>query len=698
MIQTMISLLSRYRNWLFPLFLIVATFVAYLPAWHGGFIWKDDEFILHNPNLNFWEGLYRVWFKTTVQYYPLTYTTFWIEYHFWGMNPLGYHLVNIAFHVLDALLLWRVLLRLRVPGAWLAAAIFALHPINVETVAWIVERKNTLSTFFFLCSILAALKFWLPAETEAQGSPGSRAPLTDWKFFWLSFGLFVCALFSKTTTIPLPAVILLLVWWKRGRISVRDVGPCVPFVVAGIAVGLITHHVEQNLGAGGKEFHFSLIARLLLAARNFWFYLGKLAWPHPLMFVYPRWSIHVSSAFAWLALLALVVLAVILWLRRNGPWGRPIFVAMAYFAGLLFLMLGFFNIFFFLYSFVSDHFVYLACMGPFALIAAGVTLVFRGKPGVVSCGYLTICGFLLALLAALTWNQSRAYADAEALWRDTIAKNPDAFLARNNLGDLLIQRGQVDAAIDQYRKSVVTYPEQGIFHNLGNALLSRGHVAEARQVFQMELQANPDSASAWADFGNACLQTGRTRDAIQYLQKAWQKTPKDAMVCYNLGNAYRQNNQLDLAIQYWQKAVELEPYFPMANNNLANAMVFMRRIPEAIQHWERALTAQPDLVQAQVNLAWVLATCPDPSLRDGSNALALAERANQLTGGANPMALRVLAAAFAENGQYPEAIAAAQRGLQMAPAKSGLASSLQSQLKFYQGHQPYRDQALAMKH
>ncbi|MGH8023691.1 MAG: tetratricopeptide repeat protein, partial [Limisphaerales bacterium] len=296
-----------------------------------------------------------------------------------------------------------------------------------------------------------------------------------------------------------------------------------------------------------------------------------------------------------------------------------------------------------------------------------------------------------------TLNQSHAYADAETLWRDTIAKNPGAFLARNNLGDLLIQRGQIDAAIAQYKKSVAIHPDQGVFHNLGNALLSRGRISEAWQVFQMELKYDPGSASAWADFGNACLQTGRTGEAIQYLKKAYQKSPNDPMICYNLGNAYVQKKQLEAAIQYWQRAVDLEPYFPMANNNLANAMIFERRIPEAIEHWQRALAAQPDMVSAQVNLAWVLATCPDPSQRDGSDALALAERANHLTGGSNPMVLRVLAAAFAENGQYTDASAAAQRALKLARANSGLASSLQSQLKSYQSHQPYRDHSLAMK-
>ncbi|MGH7942265.1 MAG: tetratricopeptide repeat protein, partial [Limisphaerales bacterium] len=545
-------------RWLFPLFLALVTFIAYIPAWHGGFLLKDDEFILHNPNINFFQGLYRIWFKTSVQYYPLTYTTFWIEYHFWGLHTLGYHLVNIGFHAADAILLWFVLLRLKVPGAWLASAIFALHPVNVESVAWIVERKNTLSGFFFLFSILAALKFWLPTEPrrsrgdETLTKPEPKNPrITELvrdserrllrtstgrsrghetltvsenlpqsfghlKYYWLAFALFLCALFSKTTTIPLPAVILLLVWWKRGRIAWRDIYPCIPFVVAGIAVGAITHHFEHDLGAYGKDFQFSFTDRVLLAARNFWFYLGKLVWPHPLMFVYPRWNIHSPSPLAWLALLAFVPALALLWTARKA-WGRPVFVAFAYFAGLLFLMLGFFNIFFFLYSFVSDHFVYLACIGPIALFAAALTLAFRKgrgdetvtteigrsrgdetlttetgtgseSPHVASYGYLAVSACILGILAALTWNQAHVYSSDVALWRDTIAKNPTAFLAYNNLGDILLHAGQLTSAIEQYEKSVAIRPDPGIYHNLGNALLSKGQPAEALAAFQKELR------------------------------------------------------------------------------------------------------------------------------------------------------------------------------------------------------------------
>lgn len=540
----------------------------------------------------------------------------------------------------------------------------------------------------------------------------SSSSILDLRFcYWLSFALFVCALFSKTTTIPLPAVILLLVWWKRNRITWRGVYLCIPFVAAGVAVGLITHHVEHNLGAAGKEFQFTLVDRVLLAARNFWFYLGKVIWPHPLVFVYPRWNVRTSWPLAWLSLFAFIPTLGVLWVARKS-WGRPAFIAFAYFGGMMFLMLGFFNIFFFRYSFVSDHFAYLACMGPIALFAAGLTLAMSGGPGtaskaqtglgvqsespyVVSYGYFAISACILAVLAALTWNQSYAYASDETLWRDTIAKNPNAFLARNNLGEILLQRRQLDGAVEQFQKSIAVHPDAGVLHNLGNALMSQGRMAAAWADFQQELHLDTNSASAYADLGNACLQSGRPATALQYFQKALQLSPGDAGLYYNLGNAYLQNRQLDSAIQDWQKAVELDPRFAPAHNNLGNAYHIKGQPALAIQHWRDAWMAQPNLISAQVSLAWAWATCPDPALRQGPDALALVKQADQLTGGANPMVLRVLAAALAENGQYSEAVAAAQRALQAAGRNAALVSSLQSQLVYYRKNQPFRDQTLA---
>jgi tetratricopeptide (TPR) repeat protein len=715
------------NRWLFPLFLLLATFIVYQPAWHGGFLW-DDYCVPHGPHdlVHYTlRGLDDIWFHPTHQYYPLTYTTCWLEYHIWGFDTTGFHLDNILLHSLSSILVWVILRRLRVPGAWLAAAIFALHPVNAESVAWISERKNCLSCFFFLCTMLAALRFWLPELFTRAGSPELRSPqsaepqqsiypsIRQSAFYWLAFAFFICALFSKTTTIPLPAVILLLVWWKRGRITWADVRPSIPFFAVGVAVGLITHHMEHHLGAHGKDFQISLVDRCLIAGRSFWFYLGKLVWPHPVMFVYPRWKIGPSPAVAWLSLFAFIPVLIVLWLARK-TWGRTVFVTFAYFGGMLFLMLGFFNIYFFLYSFVSDHFQYEACMGPIALFAAGLTMAF-GLPGshaapplgeaapiqrfngstIQRCSYFAISICLLAILGTLTWKQCHMYTDVETLWATTAAENPNAFLAHTDLGDIYMDEGKKDAAIQEYRKSLALRMDPEICHNLGNAMMQTGRPEEAAAYFKKALELSPNDPIVCSDLGNFYLEKGQVDLAIQYMQKALQIEPDLPIACYNLGNAYAEEQRFDLAIRYWERAIQLQPDYPMPHNNLANAFLLEGQTAKAIQEWKLALQYMPDLMSAQVNLAWVLATSPDPSLRDGPTAVALAERATQLSNGRYPRALQSLAAAFAENGQYADAVAAAQQALQMSRGNPGLAGTIQEQLKCYQNHQPYRYKTLA---
>jgi tetratricopeptide (TPR) repeat protein len=689
---------SPQRSWLFALFLLAATFLAYYPAWHGEFLW-DDYCVPHTPremgDHYTLHGLDEIWFHPTHQYYPLTYTSCWVEYHLWGLNTTGFHLVNILLHALNAILLWLVLRRLKVPGAWLAGAIFALHPVNVETAAWISERKNTLSCFFYLCAILAALKFWLPEETAETASP-AVARLKDWKFFWLAYFLFLCALFSKTTTIPLPAVILLLVWWKRGKLVRADINPMLFFLATAVAIGLITRHAEQHLGAHGRDFQISLVDRCLIAGRDFWFYLGKLFWPHPLIFVYPRWKIAPSPPLAWLSLLAFIPVLFTLWLARR-TWGRPAFVALAYFAGMLFLMLGFFNIYFFLYSFVSDHFQYLAMMGPLALVCAGVALVFRrlGQAQLILAPVLAAALFIL--LGTLTWKQARMYTNIKTLWGTVAAQNPNAFLAHNNLGDIYMAEGQVNAALKQYQMSLALRADSGAYHNLGNLYLQTGRYDQAQDYFQKAIAIKPEDPLPYSDLGNLYLQKGQTDLAIDYFQKALKIETQIPMAWYNLGNAYIRKGQLDLAIQAWQKAVGIQTDFAPAHNNLANALSMKGRMPEAIQHWRSALATEPNLESAEMNLAWALATCPQDALRNGAEAVQLADHADELTGGHNPLVLRTLAAAFAENGDFPDAVAAAQQAIQSASLQGNkpLVADIQEQLKLYQKNQPFRDSSLA---
>jgi hypothetical protein len=288
---------SRYPAWLPGAFLVLMTILAYQRVWHAGFIMDDDEYVTGNLTLHSVAGLRRIWcdFNATPQYYPLVFTSFWLEYHLWGLSPPGYHVINVLLHTLAAILLWRVLARLQLPCAWLAAGIFALHPVAVESVAWVTERKNVLSAVFYFA---AALAYWRWDEPSAAGGTKIRQ---RWRWYFFAFALFMAALLSKTVTCSLPAALLLVIWWKRGRIDMRDVWPLLPFFVAGIAMGLLTAWLERTqVGAQGPEWAFSFSDRLLIAGHALWFYAGKLFWPANLMFIYPRWQINAGDWQQWI--------------------------------------------------------------------------------------------------------------------------------------------------------------------------------------------------------------------------------------------------------------------------------------------------------------------------------------------------------------------------------------------------------------
>ena len=698
--------------WLFGLFLIVATAVAYLPAWNGKPIWDDNAHITQ-PELRSGHGLVEIWTKlgATQQYYPLVHSVFWLEQKLWGDSVLGYHLINILLHGLGAVVLLEILLRLKIPGAWLAAGLFALHPVQVESVAWISELKNTLSGLFFFLSILNYLKF---DETR------SRRPYAT------AFVLFVAGLLCKTVVAPMPAIILVLLWWKRGSISwKRDVVPLLPFFGLGIGTGLFTAWVERTfVGAQGGAFQLSILQRCLIAARDFWFYLFKLIWPAQLTFIYPRWQM--SGSVWFLFVFALLALFGLIWVLRKKFRG-PLAAALI-FLGLLFPALGFINVYPFLYSFVADHFQYLACAAPLTLFAAGVTSALdsfaSGKAFLRTATY----GFLFLVLGVLSWRQCRDYRDIETLWRTTIARNPDCWMAYSNLGSLMSARGNANDAISDFRKALELWPDQSKDHNnLGKALVQKGRMAEAMEEFQTALRISPNDPDAESNIGAALLQQGDTDRAISHLRQAIEKFPRHAQAHINLGNALlqkgrtdaaideykktldlssdhaeshysiasalRQKGDVEAAIIQYRKALELRPDYANAHNNLGNALRQQGRIAEAVHEFEAALKSDPDSALAANNLAWILATSSDSSMRDGARAVQLAERAVVAADGKDPVSLHTLAAAYAENREFDKAVAAAQEALAIAEANGirSLAESLRSKLALYQAGSPYHE-------
>jgi Flp pilus assembly protein TadD len=721
------------QTWLICLLLAVATFLAYQPVWHAGFIWDDDELLTNNPVVKSAAGLYRPWFTaSTLDYYPMTFSLWWLEWRLWANNPLGYHLVNVLLHALSAVLLWRVLQRLNIPGALLAAAIFALHPVNVESVAWISEGKNTLAMFFYAGALLAWLKF----EDSGRG-----------RWYGLALAAFALALFSKSAVAPLPVVLLGIAWWRRGRVGWKDVQQVAPFFAMAAAVCWVTVWFHYHRAMGHDVVRTDdFWSRLAGAGWAVWFYLYKAVLPLNLAFVYPRWRIDARNVLTYLPLVLLAAAFVLCW-RCGRGWGKGLFFGLAYFVVMLLPILGFLNIYFMRYSLVADHWEYFAIIGPITLAAALIR-----RPVVAAA--------LLLTLATLTWRQCRTYQDNETLWRTTMARNPGSTIARNNLsralldkgradeamllcqsvlathpndvtaqfnlGDSLLQKGRLDEAIAHFQKALELQPAMaGIpcsigeaylkkgqmnaairsfqraielqpdypaaFCNLGYALLQEGRRTEAMAAYNKALELDPRYALAHNDLGNILLQSGRTDQAMDHFRQAAEILPDFAEARFNMAEVFLARGRLDDAISQYKKALEIRPDLAGADYKLGNIFAQQGREAEAVSHYERALKTRPDQAPACNNLAWLLAASPDPSLRNGPRAVELAHRADQLARGTNPVFLGTLAAAYAEAGQFGEAVKTIERALPLAANDAALTRALEKQSALYKAGTPFRE-------
>ena len=457
------------HDWIWGLILILSVILTYTPVWQAGFIWDDDAHLTANPCIVGPLGLKEIWTTSAADICPLTLTTFWAEHALWGLGPLPYHLVNVLMHGASAVLLWRVLRSLRVQGAWLGAALWALHPVAVESVAWITEMKNTESGLFFLLSILFFVR-WLRSR-DLDGRTGWNYTLT------LIFAALAMA--SKSSTVILPVVLCLCAWWMEGRWRWRNVARVLPIFLMSIAASALsiwTQGLALAQAVTDPQLLRTWPERLATAGDAVWFYLGKLVWPHPLITIYPRWQIDTTQWVSYLPLLAVIVILSIFWLKR-ALWSRACFFAFAYFIAALLPVLGLIDNPIFRFSLVFDHFQYLGSIGPLALAGTGLAwfsdFIIPKKPWLQS----TLCAGLLLILGMASWQRTWAYESQETLWTDTLAKNPNSWLGHCNLGLALFQKGRVDDAIAQYQKAVEIYPNYLAAHyNLGNALLQKGQL------------------------------------------------------------------------------------------------------------------------------------------------------------------------------------------------------------------------------
>ena len=546
--------------------LVLLAIVVFLPALRGEYLWDDTVYVQHNRELDDAAGLARIWFAVgaTPQYYPLTFTTFWVEVHLWGRQPFAHHLVNVLLHGLAGLLLWRLLLRLEIPVPWITAAAFVLHPVCVESVAWITERKNVLSLALGLASALLYLRY------ARLGRPARAGGDLDAENAFLpSIFLFLGALLSKTVVAMMPVALLLVAFWKRDRLGWReDAVPLAPFAVLGVVTGFTTAWMERvHVGAQGADWSLSFVERLLLAGRATWFYAGKLLAPVDLIFIYPRWSIDASRAWQYVYPLGLALVVAGLWVLRRRIGKGPLTAALIY-PVLLFPALGFFDVYPMRFSFVADHFQYHASIPLLAVIASAASMA-AARWGWSASVRRAAAILILAALGLGTWTRTGAYADNETLWRDTLTRNPDAWIAHSNLAEILVARGELEAAIEHCRLALAIRPDLTEARgNLANALFLRGDPHGAMESYRRILTGEPTNAQARNNLGAVLDSLGRHAEAEAQ----------------------------------FREAVAVEPGFTEARLNRANMLIRLGRLDEATAELERILRDETNHYRARMRL------------------------------------------------------------------------------------------------
>ncbi len=551
------SLAQRFtRQAILPILALgVLVVVCYLPAmlW-GGFVW-DDSILIDAKPVQDVSGLWQLWFSPSAiegegHYWPLVYTTFWLEHKLWGFDPTGYHIVNVLLHLANTLLLWHLMRRLSVPGAWVMAAVFAVHPLHVESVAWIIERKDVLSGLFYLAAVLAWMRF---VEQSRRG------------WYVCSLVLYVAGLLSKSIVVTLPVTLLIWHWWQQGRMTSADLLRLVPFGVVGLVITVGDLSFYQSREA--LSLDYSLIERALIAARALWFYAGKLLWPSELAVIYPLWDIRVSDPLAWGYLISAVALAVALWCFRHQVGRGPLAGAL-FFVVTLSPMLGFVDYGYMQYAFVADRFQYLAGLGIMAVVIGAITYGVRRLSDSWHKGARIVVAMVIAVLGMLTWRQASIYRDDETLNRHIIALNPQARDAHLNLGYILYKQGRYEEALDVTRVAVEQRPDHFIIHaNLGMVLNELRRFEEAETHLSRAIAINPNNTQALYSMATVRFNQQRYDEMLELLQRLIDIDSSDANAYVSMGVALSYLGRSDEALQSFDQALSLDPTSETARAN-----------------------------------------------------------------------------------------------------------------------------------
>ena len=631
--------------------MVLLVAVSYFPALQGGFVWDDvifsEEPVVHSPS-----GLRSIWLspadiRNEGHYWPLVYTSFWLEHKLWGLNPVGYHAVNVLLHLVNCLLLWILLQRLAVPGAALIALVFAVHPLHVESVAWIIERKDVLSGMFYLTAVLA----WIRFREE-------RHP----RRYLLALALFTAGMLAKSVVVTLPVALLILHWWRYRRVTPLDLLHLAPFAAVGLAITLgdLAFYTSRE----PLELAYSLPERALIAARALWFYAGKLVWPANLAVIYPLWTIDTGDLRAWAYLVGAAALAAALWLAR-GRIGRGPLAGALFFAVTLAPVLGFVDYGYMQFSFVADRFQYLAGIGVLAVIVGAAAHGAARLPHVHRVGATALAVIVVVVLGSLSWRQAGIYRDEVTLFGHVVAHNPAARDAHLNLGKALIDAGRLEEALAASRVAVAQRPDSADAHsNLGLALMNLEHFDAADDALRSARELDPKHKSSLQNTAELLRRRQRYEESVEAYRAVLARDGTYALAYAGMGDALFHLERYDEAIQALSAAVEIQPGLPFASELhvlMGRAQRALERFDAAETHFRRAVALAPDKTAALLELAGMLRA----QQRD-EEAEALLRRARELQPG-DPATLQNVAESLRKQGRHDEAIATYREVLDISP-------------------------------
>jgi tetratricopeptide (TPR) repeat protein len=635
---------DQRKAYLLGAILLALVFVAYFPALRAGFVWDDDA-LTQNPLMLNLAGLKKIWFEPSLipreaHYWPLVYTSFWIEYHIWKIFPPGFHFTNILLHGINAILLWIILKRLGISFAWFAAAIFALHPTHVESVAWVIERKDVLSGMFYLLSLLYFVKFNENKNTVP---------------YILSLFFFLCGMLSKSIVVSLPIALVFFLLWKEKKIDSKKALYLAPYFIVAIILTLLDLWIFRRKSSA--SFSLSFPERLIIAGKALWFYAGKIIWPHSLMAIYPRWAINARDPLQYLFPISAFLFPAILFLLRKKTGNAPLILVLFY--GItIFPVLGFVDFGYMEFSFVADRFQYLAGIGLIVLVISFLRFSLHkiGRNG--NYGKYAGSAALLFIMGILTWNQAKTYHDYETLFRYNVEKDPGSWAAHNNLATALEKKSDLEGAVSHYLKA---------------------------------LELKPDETQIHYNLGSLFTLINETDKAIFHYSEALKINPSYPEAHNNIGLLYQQKEDMEKALYHLKESLKYRPNHSATHFNLGNLLSEIQDFEGAIRHLEIAIQLNPANTLAMNHLAWIYATNPEEKYRDGEKAMKYAQAACKMSEYYDPGCLDTLAAAYAEAGQFDNAIITAKRAL--AIQGSIPKESIEKRLELYQNRKPYRDES-----